>query len=138
MASDGFMSIVSAHDFAETLGRLEGACLRHGFTVFARMDHAAAAASVGLAMRPTRVLFVGNPKAGTPLMRALPQVAIDLPLRLLLWEDDEGRVLIGTNAPAWLMRRHADTLAESPQVKAMQAGLSALLSEAAGEMPQGA
>lgn len=136
MEPDGLLSFTSQHGFAATLERLERASTQMGLALFARIDHAAAAASVGLALRPTVVLILGNPRAGTPLMEACPGIAIDLPLRVLVWEDDAGRVRMVTNDPAWLARRHAAALSEDPKVKAMRTGLEALLTAAgAGEDP---
>jgi uncharacterized protein (DUF302 family) len=133
MTSEGFISTISLDSFAKTVDRLERACAERGLAIFARIDHAAAAAGVGLVLRPTVVLIVGNPRAGTPLMIAFPNIAIDLPLRVLVWEDNEGRVHLGTNDPEWFARRHSTTLPEEPQVKAMRTGLSALLLDAASD-----
>ena len=85
---------VSAHDFAETVSRLEQAIEKTGLTVFARLDHQGAARDVGLTMPPTLVLIYGNPRGGTPIMLAAPRAALDLPLRVLVRED-QGRVLVG-------------------------------------------
>jgi uncharacterized protein (DUF302 family) len=88
--TDDVVEHVSAMDFTTTLARLKAAIEGAGMTVFAAIDHAAGAASVGLAMPPTTVLLYGNPKGGTPLMLAAPQVALDLPLRVLVREDADG------------------------------------------------
>ena len=77
-----------------------------GMTVMARIDHGAAAAKVGLELRPTEVVFFGNPSAGTPLMQAAQTMAIDLPLRALVWQDAEGRTWLAYNDPEWLAQRH--------------------------------
>lgn len=84
----------SATDFATTMARLAAAIEEAGMTVFARIDHAAAARAAGLAMPPTVVLLYGNPKGGTPIMLATPRAALDLPLRVLLREDSDGRALL--------------------------------------------
>ena len=84
-AAEGLVRIASPFTVAETLDRLAAAVREHGGTVFARIDHAAAAADVGLAMRPTQVLVFGNPKVGTPVMQAAPTLAIDLPFKALGW-----------------------------------------------------
>jgi uncharacterized protein (DUF302 family) len=133
MASDGLLSAVSHDGFATTVDRLDRACARRGLTVFARIDHAAAAATVGLALRPTLVLVVGNPRAGTPLMIACPQIAIDLPLRVLVWENNEGRVQLATNYPEWIAMRHSAALAGDAWVDSMRIGMEGLLADAAGE-----
>ncbi|MBI2737885.1 MAG: DUF302 domain-containing protein [Rhodospirillales bacterium] len=75
-------------------------------TIFARIDHGAAAKKVGLELRPTVVVFFGNPRAGTPAMQATPTVAIDLPMRMLIWQDDKDATWLAYNEPAWLFRRH--------------------------------
>jgi uncharacterized protein (DUF302 family) len=75
-------------------------------TLFARIDHAAEAEKVGLKMRPNQLLVFGNPKGGTPLMVAAPTVAIDLPLKALVWEDEGGKVWLGYNSPEYLKKRH--------------------------------
>ena len=78
-----------------------------GITLFAGIDHSGEAARVGMTMPPTKLLIFGSPRAGTPLMLASPSIAIDLPLKLLVWEDREGKTWISYNAPAFLQTRHA-------------------------------
>jgi uncharacterized protein (DUF302 family) len=85
----------SKYSVKETLDRLSAALKDKGITPVARVDHAAAARAAGLDLRPTEVLFFGNPKLGTPLMQANRHIAIDLPMRVLAWEDDTGKVWIG-------------------------------------------
>ncbi len=75
-------------------------------TIFATVDHSGEAEKVGLQMRPTKLVIFGNPKAGTPLMQAAPTLAIDLPLKALVWEDTEGKVWLSYNDPAYLQHRH--------------------------------
>jgi uncharacterized protein (DUF302 family) len=77
-----------------------------GVAVFALIDHSGEAAKVGMKMPPTKVLIFGNPKAGTPLMLAAPSLAIDLPLKILVWEDTQNKVWISYNAPEYLQKRH--------------------------------
>ena len=84
MSAQGLRVLPSRHGAVETLERLEAIIVRQGMTVFARIDHGAAAEKVGLELRPTVVVFFGNPRAGTPAMRATPTIAIDLPLRMLI------------------------------------------------------
>jgi uncharacterized protein (DUF302 family) len=88
-----YVEFESAHSLAETLGRIESAITSHGMTIFARVDHAAGARDAGLTMPPTVVLLYGNPKGGTPMMLASPRAALDLPLRVLVREQN-GRVLV--------------------------------------------
>lgn len=106
-ASEGMVRVKSAHDVATTADRLAGLVERKGLTLFARVDHAAGARGAGLALRPTELLIFGNPKVGTPLMQCRQEVALDLPQKALVWQDAEGQVWIGYNAPAYLAERHA-------------------------------
>jgi uncharacterized protein (DUF302 family) len=91
----------------ETLARLETIVQAKGLTILARIDHSGDAARVGLQMQPTKLLIFGNPKSGTPLMIASPSVAIDLPLKALVWQDDDGKVWLSYNSPNYLKARHA-------------------------------
>jgi uncharacterized protein (DUF302 family) len=75
-------------------------------TLFALVDHSGEAAKVGMKMRPTKLLIFGNPKDGTPVMLAAPTIAIDLPLKILIWEDAQGKVLVTYDSPAYLQKRH--------------------------------
>ena len=106
MSEDGLISIASRHPVKETLDRLENDLRAKGVTVFARIDHAAGAATVGMSLRPTEVIVFGNPKAGTPLMQAMQTIGIDLPLKILAWQDDAGTVRLTYSDVAWLARRH--------------------------------
>jgi uncharacterized protein (DUF302 family) len=90
----------------DTMDRLEAEVKARGNTVFARVDHAAGAASVGISLRPTEALIFGNPKAGTALMQANQTIGIDLPLKALVCEDGAGAVWVAYNDPAWLAQRH--------------------------------
>ena len=103
----GFEQIVSSHSVAETIERLESQLKEHNITIFARLDFAADAARVGLNMRAERMLIFGNPKAGTPLMQAVPASGLDLPLKVLVWEDAQGKVWISYNSPEYLKERHS-------------------------------
>jgi uncharacterized protein (DUF302 family) len=89
-----------------SFARLDAAVAQRGLAVFARIDFAADAAAAGLVLRPTRLLLFGNPQAGTPLIVAAPTVALDLPLRVLVWEEDDGTVWVGYNTPEYLAERH--------------------------------
>jgi uncharacterized protein (DUF302 family) len=91
---------------ADAWTRLDAAVAERGLTVFARIDFAADAAAVGMHLRPTRLLVFGNPRAGTPLLAAAPTAGIDLPLKVLIWEDAQGRVTVGYNSPGWIGARH--------------------------------
>jgi uncharacterized protein (DUF302 family) len=102
----GIVDVPSHHSVDETVGRLEEILRAKGVTLFALVDHSGEAAKVEMAMRPTKLLLFGNPKAGTPLMLAAPSLAIDLPLKILVWEDAEGKVWVSYNSPAYLRERH--------------------------------
>ena len=106
MSEDGLVTLASKFSVKETLDRLETDLKAKGITVFARIDHAAGAASVAMPLRPTKLLIFGNPKAGTPLMQSNQTIGIDLPLKVLGWEDAEGKVWLTYNDPSWLARRH--------------------------------
>ncbi|HET9367874.1 MAG TPA: DUF302 domain-containing protein [Candidatus Udaeobacter sp.] len=102
----GLIDIPSNHSVDETVTRLEGILQAKGITLFALVDHSGEAAKVGMKMRPTKLLIFGNPRAGTPVMLAAPSSAIDLPLKILVWEDDQGKVWITYNSPSYLQERH--------------------------------
>jgi uncharacterized protein (DUF302 family) len=105
-ADPGIVAKASRYPVSETIARLEAVLKAKGITVFARVDHAGEAEKAGLKMRPTQLLVFGNPKAGTPMMVAAPSLAIDLPLKALAWEDENGKVWLGYNDPAMLRKRH--------------------------------
>ena len=103
----GIIDKPSNHSVKETVERFKGILHAKGVTLFALIDHSGEEEKVGMKMRPTKLLIFGNPKAGTPLMIASPSVAIDLPLKVLVWEDADGKVWISYNTPAYLQARHA-------------------------------
>jgi len=105
-AADGIISKPSHHSVDQTVDKLKSILEARGVTLFALVDHSGEAAKAGLNMRPTKLLIFGNPRAGTPVMLAAPSIAIDLPLKILVWEDDRGRVWLSYNDPAYLQRRH--------------------------------
>lgn len=106
-AADGLIVVKSNHSVAATADKLESVLGEKGMTVFARIDHAAGAESVGKQLRPTELVIFGNPKVGTPLMRCSQSVAADLPQKALVWEDEDGQVWFGYNDPAYLKARHS-------------------------------
>ena len=106
MAQESLISIPSTRSAAELISRLEAALAAKGVTVFARIDHGAGAAAVGLPLRPTIVLIFGNPAAGTPLMQAVPASGLDLPLKVLVWEDAQGKTWVAYNRPEYIVVRH--------------------------------
>jgi len=103
---NGITDKPSAHTVEETVEMLKSILQAKGITLFALIDHSGEAEKVGMAMRPTKLLLFGNPKAGTPLMLAAPSSAIDLPLKILVWEDAHGKVWISYNSLAYLKERH--------------------------------
>jgi uncharacterized protein (DUF302 family) len=104
-AGQGLVTKPSKYSVAETIERLENVLAGKGIKVFARIDHSGEAEKAGLKMLPAQVLIFGNPKAGTPLMVAEPTAAIDLPLKVLVWQDQEGRVWLSYNSPDYLKQR---------------------------------
>jgi len=102
----GMVDVPSRYSVPESLVRLEAILKEKGLTIFARVDHSGEAAKVGLEMRPTQLVIFGSPKGGTPLMVAAPSVAIDLPLKALAWQDQQGKVWVSYNSPEYLQQRH--------------------------------
>lgn len=103
---DGMVQVSSSHDVSTTADRLEDVLGKKGMKVFARIDHAAGAASVGKSLRPTTMVLFGNPKVGTGLMNCAQSAGIDLPMKALIWEDADGAVWFGYNSAEWLGARH--------------------------------
>ena len=106
LAADGLVTVKSGYGPKETMDRLEASLKEKGMTIFARVDHAAAAAKIGKKLRPTEVLIFGNPQGGTPFILCSQTVGIDLPLKMLVWEDESGQVWLGYNDPSYLAARH--------------------------------
>lgn len=107
IAQDGLIAVKSAHDVATTANKLEKVLGEKGMKVFARIDHAAGATSVGKEMRPTELVIFGNPKVGTGLMLCAQSAGIDLPMKALIWEDEGGSTWLGYNDANFLKSRHA-------------------------------
>jgi uncharacterized protein (DUF302 family) len=103
---NGLVHVPSPRSIPETLKKLRTTIDASGLKVFALVDHCGEAEKAGLKMRPTQLLIFGSPKAGTPVMVAAPTVAIDLPLKALVWEDAEGEVWVSYNSPDYLQERH--------------------------------
>ncbi|MGA3141156.1 MAG: DUF302 domain-containing protein [Xanthobacteraceae bacterium] len=131
MTDNGLTSIASAHSVAETIERLVAAITPLGMNVFARIDHAAGAASIGMPLRPTLLLLFGNPKGGTPLMQDKQTAGIDLPLKALAWEDADGKVWLSYNETSWIAQRHGLGAASAAAVTAIAAGLEKVTKAAA-------
>jgi len=105
--AEGIVDLPTHSSVDETVARLQSMLQEKGVQIFALIDHSGEAKRAGFEMRPTKLLIFGNPKAGTPLMLAAPSIAIDLPLKLLVWEDASGQVWISYNTPEYLQKRHA-------------------------------
>lgn len=123
LEESGIKSIGSRYPVGDSVERIVAALRSEGITVFAVIDQSAEAEKVGLSLRPTRLIIFGDPKAGTPLMEDSPSLAIDLPLKALVWEGPGGGTLVSYNSPECLQRRHA--LERAPFV-----GVGALLARA--------
>jgi len=103
---NGMAHVRSPFSVPDTLQRLESVVKARGLTIFARIDFSGDAGKAGFDMRPTQLLIFGNPKAGTPLMKAVPSVAIDLPLKTLIWQDADGTAWVSYTKPEYLKQRH--------------------------------
>jgi uncharacterized protein (DUF302 family) len=125
MPGVGMTHLRSSHSVAETLRRLESVLVAHGLTIFCCIDHSGEAERAGLTMRPAQVLVFGSPQAGTPLMVAAPTLAIDLPLKALVWQDADGIVWLSYNSPEYLAQRHGVPRDLLPKI----AGAGALLQQ---------
>jgi uncharacterized protein (DUF302 family) len=125
---NGIVDIPSRHSVDETVERLKNILQSKGIALFCLIDHSGEAAKVGLKMPPTKLLVFGSPKAGTPLMLAAPSIAIDLPLKILVWQDVNGKVWLSYNSPEYLQERH-----NLPQNLVQNIAVVAALAEKAGE-----
>jgi uncharacterized protein (DUF302 family) len=121
----GLETLVSSLGVEQTADRLAALLAEKGIHLFARIDHAAGAQTVGMALRPTVVLLFGNPLAGTPLMQSKQTIGIDLPLKALVWQDEAGRTWLTYNRPDYLARRHGIT-DRHEAVQAMSAAMAGL------------
>ncbi|RXT44368.1 DUF302 domain-containing protein [Bradyrhizobium betae] len=130
MAIDGLITIKSSFGPEDTMNRLEAEVKAKGLTVFARVDHAAGATAVGQTLRPTDLLIFGNAKGGTPLMQQAQTVGIDLPLKALVWQDEQGATFLSYNDPAWLAGRHGVGEPAKAAVAAMTGALHAIATKA--------
>ena len=124
LGADGLIVVTSPHAASETMNRFEVNAKQRGLNIFARIDHAAGAAKAGKSLRPTEVLIFGNPQGGTPFMECAQSAGIDLPLKVLVWEDAQGQVWLGYNDPAYLAQRHG--VPQCPAVGALSKALAGL------------
>jgi uncharacterized protein (DUF302 family) len=127
-ADNGIIETPSRHSVDETVDKLKLILAAKGVTLFALVDHGAEAEKVGMKMPPTKLLIFGNPKAGTPLMLATPSIAIDLPLKILVRQDDQKKVWISYNSPTYLQERHG-----VPQELLQNIAIAGALAAKAGE-----
>jgi uncharacterized protein (DUF302 family) len=127
---EGLTSIQSSFGPKATMDRLDAEIRAKGLNVFARIDHAAGAAEVGLTLAPTVLIIFGNARGGTPLMQSVQTVGIDLPLKILVWQDSADKTWLSYNEASWLARRHNVTGAE-PVVNSLDALLTAIAKKAA-------
>lgn len=104
--NNGIINVPSNHSVDQTVDKLKGILQSKGITLFTVIDHSGEAAKVGIKMSPTKLLIFGNPKGGTPPMLAAPSIALDLPLKILVWEDSQGKVWLSYNSPEYLKERH--------------------------------
>lgn len=130
--SAGVVSVESRFGVTETIDRLAETVSKLGLLVFARIDHAAGARDVGLALRPTELLIFGNPKGGTPLMQDKQIAGIDLPVKALAWKDETGKVWLSYNATEWIAARHGLSDASVTAVRAIAEGMEKVIGIAAG------
>lgn len=124
---NGLVSTLSPYPAGDIIHRITDRLSKANITLFATIDHAAGAAQAGLTLRPTTLLIFGDPKAGTALMQDRQTAGIDLPLKVLVWEDEQGKVWITYNNPEWIKERHQLSDATDARVHALGAGLQKLI-----------
>ena len=127
----GLTTVASSFGPAQTIARLESAIREKGLTTFARIDHAAGASEVGSTLRPTTLIIFGDARGGTPLMQSAQTAGIDLPLKLLVWEDAAGKTWVSYDEPGWVAQRHGATVDEV--VAKLSAALKAISSKATSD-----
>lgn len=130
MAVEGVITLASRFSPKETADKLAKGITSHGMTLVARVDHAAAAAKVGLDLRATEVMIFGNPAAGTLLMQAVQAIGLDLPLKALVWQDDTGHTWVSYPDIAWLAKRYGLGSAAQPTVDRMASLIKVVVEEA--------
>jgi uncharacterized protein (DUF302 family) len=118
---NGIVDTPSNHSFEQTVEKIKGILQGKGLALFALVDHSGEAEKVGLKMPPTKLLIFGSPKGGTPVMQAAPSVALDLPLKILVWEDPQGKVWVSHNTPEYFKQRHNIPDALLPNISGVRA-----------------
>jgi uncharacterized protein (DUF302 family) len=129
-SDNGIRVIAAPGGVDETLNALESLAKQRGVMIFVRINFAKDAAAAGLAMQPTQLLILGNPAAGTPLMLAAPSTALDLPLKVLAWQDQSGRCWVSYNEPEYLQRRHGFPVSLLPNIAVLEKLLQAAITAA--------
>jgi uncharacterized protein (DUF302 family) len=119
--NNGIVDKPGNHSVDEIVEKLKQILQSKGVTLFATVDHSGEAAKAGMKMPPTKLLIFGSPKAGTPLMLATPSVAIDFPLKILIWEDTQGKVWVSYNSPSYLQERHGIPAELMPNIAIIEA-----------------
>lgn len=130
MSVEGLVTSQSSRPPAEVIARLKAGIAARHMTIFAEIDHAAGAEAVGLTLRPLFLIIFGAAKGGTPLMQAGATAGIDLPLKLLVWQDAEGETQVSYNDPDWVAKRHGLGAAVDAPVQAMSGLLRSLVDAA--------
>ena len=133
MAPNGLITVESRLGETETIDRLAETVVQAGLRVFARIDHAAGAREVGATLRPTGLLIFGNPRGGTPLMQDRQLAGIDLPVKVLAWEDAQGKVWLSYNDAHWLAERHGLGDASRGPAAAIATGMEKVIAATAGK-----
>jgi uncharacterized protein (DUF302 family) len=123
-------TVASKYDYNETIDRFTAALVKRNMSIFARIDHAALARSVDITLRPTEVFFIGNPRAGAPLMQEVQTIGIDLPLKVLIWKDEAQKVFLSYNDPNLIAERNG----LGPANRQIAAAVSKALVEVAREV----
>ena len=121
MSGNGIVDLPSHHTVDETVEKLKAILAAKSVTLFALVDHSGEAEEASLKMRPTKLLIFGSPKAGTPVMLAAPTIAIDLPLKILVWQDGDGKTWVSYNAPEYLRERHNVPAELMPNIAVIEA-----------------
>lgn len=129
MDEHGMVTVPSGWSVGETIDRMQSVVTAAGLLVFARIDHAGNAARAGMQLRPTELLIFGNPRGGTPLMQDRQTSGIDLPVKALAWEDEDGEVWLTYNRGSWLADRHGLGAESETAIKAIEAGLTQLVQQ---------
>lgn len=121
MNNEGVVNKPSSHSVEQTVDKLKSILQAKGVTLFALIDHSGEAEKVGMKMLPTKLLIFGNPRSGTPLMLASPTIALDLPLKILVWQDNQGKVWLSYNSPEYLKERYGFPEDLLPNISAVEA-----------------